>query len=955
MGASAKDDLFRFVLFRAPRALPAGSAIEMPLESAFARDVARTLAVDRARAVADAFVTGPQFLQDVTALQLGPALAAALAEAHVPDSVASFAAWVEARFGLPAAKLAADGVPRSDLLRVLDSLLAIKLARGRFAQTGALLRCARLLFTIGEVAAGRVDDAGLARALTALIVFPSLEPQRAPTQPPPAQPPGSAPPPAAPLSAAALRRALADVQLAITRRLFAPVAPTKLRVTPINSAAPRFFGAPRPSREGPLDLEPPKLQTLPFTLSEAARRNLSAETSAVIQRLGIELAERPAWNVANLLHEALLTAGPHIELDGVYFYDGAPVFVPGTLFPLFPPTPSPVPTTTGDVRPAGVGDLLVVRQQIVRYEPTEVAQIDNLARGASRVDERRRLDISEEIIFAESERTEVSEREQSKSERFELRQEAERTLREDSALKAGVSISASYGPSVEFSASVEASYERSTEESTQRAVEYGKDVVDRSASRVSERVLARREQRFRRETEQKHQDRRDNTGGAEHIRGVFQWVDKVYEAQVYNYGKRLMFDFMVPEPAALLRHALTRSRETTRPAPVEPLVATAADIDEDTYMALSARYGATDVRPPPEPYVTISATFAKVLDGGVEGKRIAEEKTLDIPAGYGAAHCYVDLGLSRGGAWWFDVWVGQEKYQNRHDRTDFDRGPRFMSGERGSVPLGLHGGGVNAYTVMIEVLCQLTPMAKDQWRLDTLQKIREAYELRLREREEALALAENAAGGVSGAGQNPAVNRATERSELKRACISLLGAQRYEQFDATRTLPGSATPSYPEIDFTEASAEGAYVRFFEQAFEWEQMTYLLYPYFWSRKQNWLDRLLDRDADPLFAEFLKAGTARTQVPVRPGFESAVLHFLETGRVWNGSDEPPPLGTPLYLAMVDEIRARTAAGTGGLPVGAPWEVRVPTELTWLRRAETLPIWTQRDGVWTPDDGA
>lgn len=954
MGASAKDDLFRFVLFRAPRALPAGHAIEMPIESVFSRDVARTFAVDGGRTVADAFVAGPQFLHSTLALALGPALAGALDEepAH-----ASFAAWIEARFGLPAAKLAADGALRSDLLRVLDSLLAIKLARGRFVQTGALLRCARLLFAIGELAAGRLGDAGLTGALNALIMFPLLEPQQGYAKVPVVQPSAGTSAPPAPLSAGDVRRALAEVRLAITRRLFAPVAPTKLRAAANSPASSGLFGGKRPVSESPLDVEPPKTSTLPLTLSEAARRGLSPSTTELIERLGIDLAARPAWNVANLLHEALLTASPPVRFEGMYFFDGAPVFMPGggPTPPFWLPSPSPVPTTTGDVRPAGVGDLLVVRQQIIRYEPTEIAQIDNLTRGASRLDERRRLDISEELIFAESERTEMVEREQSKSERFELRQETERTLREDSALKAGVSVSASYGPSVEFSASVEASYERSTEESTQRAVEYGKDVVDRSASRVNQRVLARREQRFRREVEQKQQDRRDNTGGSEHIRGVFQWVDKVYEAQVYNYGKRLMFDFMVPEPAALLRHALARSRQTTLPGPIEPLVASAADIDDDTYMELSARYGATDIRPPPEPYVTVSATFAKVLDGGIEGKRIAEEKTLDIPSGYGAAHCHVDLGLSKGGAWWFDVWVGQQKYQNRHDKADFDSGSRYQAGERGSLPLGLHGGGVNAYTVIIEVLCELTPMAKDQWRLDTLQKIREAYELRLREREEALALAENAAGAVSGAGQNPSVNRSTERDELKRACISLLGAQRYEHFDATRTLPGSATPSYPEIDFAEATAEGAYVRFFEQAFEWEQMTYLLYPYYWSRKPHWLDRLLDRDVDPLFAEFLKAGSARTLVPVRPGFESAVIHFLETGRVWSGSDDPPPVGSSLYLAMVDEIRARTSAGAGGLPVGAPWEVRVPTELTWLRSAETLPVWSRRDGVWTPDDGA
>jgi hypothetical protein len=33
--------------------------------------------------------------------------------------------------------------------------------------------------------------------------------------------------------------------------------------------------------------------------------------------------------------------------------------------------------------------------------------------------------------------------------------------------------------------------------------------------------------------------------------GVYRWVDKLMKNQIYNYGKRLMFEFMIPEPAKL--------------------------------------------------------------------------------------------------------------------------------------------------------------------------------------------------------------------------------------------------------------------------------------------------------------------------------------------------------------------------------------------------------------------
>ncbi len=50
----------------------------------------------------------------------------------------------------------------------------------------------------------------------------------------------------------------------------------------------------------------------------------------------------------------------------------------------------------------------------------------------------------------------------------------------------------------------------------------------------------------------------DNTkGDDDNIVGVYRYIDNVYSAQIVNYGKRLMLEFIIPEPAAFLRYALT--------------------------------------------------------------------------------------------------------------------------------------------------------------------------------------------------------------------------------------------------------------------------------------------------------------------------------------------------------------------------------------------------------------
>src|SRR5262249_15442111 len=155
-------------------------------------------------------------------------------------------------------------------------------------------------------------------------------------------------------------------------------------------------------------------------------------------------------------------------------------------------------------------------------------------------------------------------------------------------------------------------------------------------------------------------------------------------------------------------------------------------------------------------------------------------------------------------------------------------------------------------------------------------------------------------------------------------------------FDAFGAL-STDLQGVPEISFAAADAQGRYARFFEQAFEWEQMMYFLYPYYWAAKQRWSSMVRAGDDDPLFLDFLKAGFARVVIAVRPGFESAVVHFLETGEIWNGGDLPPITG-PLYLNIVEEVREATrAAGRPSSAAASAYTARGRRDLS--RRQSTV----------------
>ena len=213
--------------------------------------------------------------------------------------------------------------------------------------------------------------------------------------------------------------------------------------------------------------------------------------------------------------------------------------------------------------------------------------------------------------------------------------------------------------------------------------------------------------------------------------------------------------------------------------------------------------------------------------------------------------------------------------------------------------------------------------------------------------EQALAQARAAAGTVF-AGQNPQFNQRLIANELRRQCLTLITGQQFEAFGALEL----SAEGYAQPNLSRSADQMPYVRFFEQAFEWEHLVYFFYPYFWGWKKGWKNRMLLDDVDPPFGDFLRAGAARVVFPVRPGFEAAVVHYLESpkGEIWNGGP-PPDIASPMYVPVIKEIQEATGAPGSEQPVGDPWEVRLPTTLVRIRPHDDLPTWQKVGENWEP----
>jgi hypothetical protein len=253
-----------------------------------------------------------------------------------------------------------------------------------------------------------------------------------------------------------------------------------------------------------------------------------------------------------------------------------------------------------------------------------------------------------------------------------------------------------------------------------------------------------------------------------------------------------------------------------------------------------------------------------------------------------------------------------------------------MAGKTGSIPFAYEAIHIETLAEAIEILCERTEHAFAAWQLKIHDGISQAYQARLQAYEEALSQA-RATAGAQIAGQNPDFNARIIATELRRQCLALITRQQFDSFGA---LDVSAA-GYAEPDLTRSEEQMPYVRLFEQAFEWDHLVYFLLPILLGWKSAWKMRMLLDDTDPGFADFLRAGATRVVFPVRPGFNEAIIHYLETpaGEIWKGG-RPPDISSSLYVPIVKEIEEATGATGTEVPVGDSWEVRLPTARFWLR---------------------
>jgi hypothetical protein len=961
------ENLFRFAVRRPPSSVSPDRGVPLFRETKLQTDLA-LLRTRRDRAqmkqLARHFAESEDFVEKPRALSYGAQTETLRAELVTATDLGGIAARIGEIYGLDAGQLLQDPKFRRDDERLADSIVAVKIVGAtRLPTLSAHADALRVIALIKRVAKsesieGESGKSVLSRPLT---LPPQIFPLPSPSSSRPAAPSDE------------LRKRIAEAEASAATLLHAQ---DELMSLDVSALADHDNAREEASMVEHLDGATAGGHSRAATrartglhLEADAVSKLSASTRAVLSALGIDAATRgldrivaavDAARVNSVRALAMLEQSmPSLTIGAI---GRTPVVVPqpplGTSVTAHPGSgiSALIPTTHGAIHSIGVTDLLVVRQNLKSYAARDISHIENVLRGESKHRDHTRTVTTETFQLTEAIRSTEQEHELDSTDRFEMSRAASEVISEQSSVAAGLTVSGGYGPTLDFESNVQGSLESSRERSSEFASQYSHEITEKSRTKVSEQIRQLQSVRFVTSVEDKNHHEFSNVAGDGNVAGVYQWLEKVYEAQIYDYGLRAMFDFVVPEPASLVIHAMKAGlADATRVVKPKDFTITPAQLNQNNYHRYMLDWEATGISPPPEPFVTVSKTFRGGPADEGDKKRGMEVDGAEevLPDGYQAVYATV---AARWGTWEVDNDVEEVIRVVIGNRVHaFGRPPQnaivwgtVLDGEVSSIPVAVRTFRTSSYVLAIELKCQRTARAMEKWRNETHASLLQAYQQQRAAYLQALKDLQSRA-SVESSGRSPSENRATERRELKRACVSILTAQHFDTFGAV----GEGGDGLPQIDLVAADEQGPYVRFFEQAFEWHNATYLFYPYFWGRRSTWIEQMQYEDADPRFTDFLRSGAARVAVPVRPGFELALEHFLSTGEIWNGG-ELPPITDPLYVPIITELSEQLGAPGAEVARGAPWDVNVPTSLVLLRGDGSLPRWRKdTDGRWVPDE--
>ena len=453
-------------------------------------------------------------------------------------------------------------------------------------------------------------------------------------------------------------------------------------------------------------------------------------------------------------------AVPPAKFNGAFFTSVSAALLATTLVP-----PSVFAALKRPTLGVGFRELHVVRQNIRKYKAAEISRIENILTGETRDHTQRHTLSTEQVTLLSQTDSTETDKELTSNDRTDVKTEADSQIKSDTKVDAGVHAQYS-APSFKLQADLSVSYNNSRDDTKKYASEVAKEVTQKAVSKVTSTVTRSQSTKVVETFDDREQQQFQNKTG-KNVSGVYQWIEKTYLSQVFNLGRHMLVDLVVPEPGANLL-ALATSTAALEPPPVQPrplgsilvgvngpvldsygrlqlnTALNPLDLSESAFKAPNqpnpnfygvwvSYYGATGVSPPPE----LKKTFSKPRSIDYEDdtdKAFSDQ--IQVDDGYEATQARVSVTAMRndnpnGNDVFINVSIGGTTIHiiwNSSQRSSTLSGSANLPNPAsGMVTFTVYGREIDQMTVNVELICDRQASSIDKWRLETYEKIAAAY------------------------------------------------------------------------------------------------------------------------------------------------------------------------------------------------------------------------------------
>jgi hypothetical protein len=370
-----------------------------------------------------------------------------------------------------------------------------------------------------------------------------------------------------------------------------------------------------------------------------------------------------------------------------------------------------------------------------------------------------------------------------------------------------------------------------------------------------------------------------------------------WRSDLYRYGVRLAYDVVLPDPGERLRTRWTELLDIDEQLRREFDFGIAPSaIGRASWQWLADSYGVALPAPPDATRVTETVhmiesqtpSITLTTDDGVKWTTHQRVVALSISVPDGSRlermNVFANVrGWNNGILQWVTAiagrsWMSADSDPSGFIHLDWDRGP-FDVPTSGALVVAFRIQNALNGELKLTLTSAPTDATMATWRAQCYVLLREAA--LVRDGQHRAYLRDRAATLRRQIAAEDALHlRRLEREQIMRLVLSWL----FPGFDDASAVIGGGTPGALDAARWQMIMEyGEYIKFVQNAIDWDHVTVFLYPYFWDNAWHAREKLFLEHPDAAHREFLRAGAARVIIAIQPGFEEQVVSLLDKGRL------------------------------------------------------------------------